>query len=97
MKGIVLFITETDVSVSFEISITPDIVGNLILILSEKILPKTIHITDSFIISLDDKGKRIAIFGDDAQTLYEKQLASQTYNNKFFKILTSEHTRFYNC
>ena len=97
MRGIVLFVTETDVSMSFEVSTTPDVVGNLVLILSEKILPKSIHITDSFIISLDDKGKKIAVFGDDAQSLYRKQLTNNTYDNKFFQVLTSEYTKFYNC
>lgn len=97
MKGIVLFVTETEISMSFEVSTTPDVVGNLVLILSEKIPPKSIHITDSFIISLDDKGKKIAVFGDDAQSLYRKQLKDQTYDNKFLKILTSEYTKFYNC
>lgn len=97
IAGLVLFITPTDVSLSFEITTTPDQVGNLVLILSETMDPKSIHITDSFIITKDAKGQKIAVFGPDAQAAYQNDLARETYNNSYIKILTSPHVKFFNC
>jgi hypothetical protein len=98
IAGLVIFITPTDVSISFEITTTPDQVGNFILILAETIDPKAIHITDSFIITRDDKGQKIAVFGPDAQAAYENDLVAQErYNNGYMKILTSPNVKFFNC
>ena len=96
--GHVMFITPEDLSVSFEITTTPDDVANLILILSDRIPAKLIHVTDSFIITKDTKGERIAVFGSDAQTVYEHNLATQFRNqNDYLNVLKSPNVKFYNC
>ena len=97
MKGVVLFVSLDEVSISFEINSTPDFVANLILILSERIPPKLIHITDSFIITRNPKGEQIAVFGEDAQEIYERDLAHETYHNKYFDILMSPNVKFFKC
>ena len=97
IQGLVLFITEEDVSISFEISTGPHTVANLILILAESIPAKNLHLTDSFIITKDIKGNKIAVFGPDAQEIYERDLARETYNNKWFKFLMSPDLKFYDC
>jgi hypothetical protein len=96
-KGIVLFISPNEISLSFEISTTPDVIANLVLILSERIIPSKIHITDSFIITKDIKNKMVAVFGEDAQEIYEKDLANGSYNNQYVKILTDPSVVFYDC
>lgn len=97
IQGMVIFVTREDVSVSFEINITPDIVANLILILAAQININNIHITDSFIITKNPKGENIAVFGPDAQEIYERDLTSETYNNKYFNVLMSPNIKFYDC
>jgi len=97
MSGIVLFVTESEVSITFEISVTHIEAGNLLLILAEKINPTLIRVSDSFIITTDESGKRIAAFGEDAKSIYQQELSQNTYKNQFYRILTSEHTQFFNC
>jgi hypothetical protein len=97
IKGVVLFVTEIDISISFEINIKPDFVANLILILAERIAASKIHVTDSFLITTDAKGKKIAVFGSDAQEIYERDLGLETYHNKYFDILTNSSIKFYDC
>jgi hypothetical protein len=97
IKGVVLFVTEIDISISFEINIKPDFVANLILILAERIAASKIHVTDSFLITTDAKGKKIAVFGSDAQEIYERDLGLETYTNKYFNILTNNKIKFYDC
>lgn len=97
IQGIVLFITPNEISVSFEITTTPDVVATLILILAEKIESKNIHVTDSFIITKDVKGDKIAVFGPDAQKVYETDLARETYRNDYIGILMSPNVKFFNC
>lgn len=97
IKGIVIFVTPEELTISFEINMTPDIVANLILILADRILPKNIHITDSFIITRNPKGEKIAVFGKDAQDIYERDLANEVYDKKYYDILTSVNVKFYEC
>jgi len=97
IKGMVLFVTPIDISLSFEINTMPDIVGNLILILAQQIPPKNIYVTDSFIITTDLKGEKIAVFGKDAKEVYERDLVRNTYDDQYFKILTSDVIKFYEC
>jgi hypothetical protein len=97
LKGLVLFVTQSDVSISFEINKTPDTAANFILILSEKVSPKNIHVTDSFIITQDVKGKNIAVFGPDAQEIYRRDLAYESYNNGYLRVLMSPNIKFYKC
>lgn len=98
LKGIVFFITPSDVTISFEISYSPERVANLCLILSETIDPKFMHVTDSFIITKDVKGNNVAIFGPDAQTVYEHELAKKrTSDPKHLAILMNPNVKFYNC
>jgi hypothetical protein len=97
IKGMVLFVTLKEITISFEINTTPDIVANLILILAEKIQSSRIHVTDSFIITRNPKGEKIAVFGHDAQELYERDLASEVYDKKYYDILTSSSIKFYEC
>jgi hypothetical protein len=97
IKGVVLFVTEKDISISFEINIKPDFVANLILILVERVVATKIHVTDSFLITTDTKGKKIAVFGSDAQEIYERDLGLETYTNKYFNILTNNKIKFYDC
>jgi hypothetical protein len=97
LKGAVLFITPSDLSISFEINRTPDSVANFILILSEKVKPSKIHITDSFIITTDTKGKKIAVFGSDAIEIYKRDLATDSFNNGYMRVLMSPNIKFYQC
>ena len=99
IRGMVLFVRPSDVTISFEINTTPDIVANLILILATIINPSDIHVTDSFVITLNPKGEKIAVFGKDAQEVYEKDLATANgYNDKrYYDILTSPNIKFYEC
>jgi hypothetical protein len=97
LKGVVIFISPTDLSLSFEINQTPDKAANFILILAEKVAPENIHITDSFIITTDTKGKKIAVFGPDAQEIYHRDLAYESYTNGYMRVLMSPNIKFYNC
>lgn len=97
IQGLVLFITPEDVSISFEIKTTPDIVATIILILAERIRSQNIHVTDSFIITKDIKGEKIAVFGSDAQAAYETGLAREAYKNDYIGVLMSPNVKFYNC
>lgn len=97
ISGIVMFITPEDLSVSFEITTTPDVVANLILILADRIPAKLIHVTDSFIITKDTKGEKIAVFGSDAKAVYETDLARNAYHNRYLNVLMSPNVKFYNC
>ncbi len=98
LKGIVFFITPKDVSISFEISYTPEKVANLCLILAEKIDPKYIHVTDSFIITKGSEGHNIAIFGPDAVTVYENEIAKKrTSDPKHLAVLMNPNVKFYKC
>lgn len=95
ISGVVLFATETDLSISFEINLVPSDAGNLILILSTHINPKKIHLTDCFVITTNPKGEKIAVFGEDAKEAYYSDL--MTEGNKYMKILTSPNIKFYEC
>ena len=98
ISGLILFVTPNEISISFEITTMPEYVSNLILILAERIPTKLIHVTDSFIITKDTKGERIAVFGSDAQTVYEHNLATQFRNqNDYLNVLKSPNVKFYNC
>jgi hypothetical protein len=97
IQGLVLFITPEDISISFEITTTPDVVATTILILTEKIKSKNINVTDSFIITQDVKGNKIAVFGSDAQSVYETDLARKAYKNDYIGVLMSPNVKFYNC
>lgn len=95
LPGIVIFVDPNSMSISFEIGKTPDFVSNFILVLTEVISPKRIHVTDSFTIAEDIKGKKIAVFGDDAVEIYKQDMAYK--NTKYYRILTSPDVKFYNC
>jgi hypothetical protein len=97
IHGIVLFITPEEISISFEITTTPDAVAALILILAERIQPKNIHVTDTFIITKDVKGNKIAVFGPDAQAVYQTDLAREAYRNDYISVLMSPNVKFYDC
>ena len=97
LHGVVLFITPTDISLSFEINITPDAAGNLILILAEKIPTSHIYITDSFIITSDEKGNKLALFGKDAHEAYNKGLSQEMYNPTYLNILMNPNIKFFEC
>jgi hypothetical protein len=98
IAGLVLFITPNEISISFEITTMPEFVANLILILAERIPTKVIHVTDSFIITKDTKGERIAVFGSDAQAVYQHDLASRFRDqNDYLNVLKSPNVKFYNC
>ena len=98
ISGLILFVTPNEISISFEITTMPEYVSNLILILAERIPTKLIHVTDSFIITKDTKGERIAVFGSDAQTVYEHNLATQfRHQNDYLNVLKSPNVKFYNC
>jgi hypothetical protein len=93
--GLVIFVTKTSISISFEVNSSPECVGNLILILSEHINPKLIHITDSFTITTDSNGKNIAIFGPDAKEISQNRDIEERL--KYINILSSPYVKFYEC
>lgn len=97
LNGVVLFITQSEVSISFEVSHLPEDVSNFILILAEHVNPKYIHVTDSFTITQDTKGQNIAIFGKDAKIIQTKDLIKEIYNPKYLAILANPNIKFYNC
>lgn len=98
IAGLVIFISPEDMSISFEITTTPDGVANLILILTERIPAKLIHVTDSFIITTDVKNEKIAVFGSDAQSAYEYDLVKRfRSHHEYMNVLTSPNVKFYNC
>ena len=97
-NGFVLFIQPEDITLSFEVSMTPEKVSNLSLILAETVSPKRIHITDNFIIVPDSQGANMAVFGPDAEELYKQEIAkARTTNSKYLAILMSPKVKFYNC
>lgn len=95
LPGIVMFIDSHDAAISFEIDKTPDFVSNLILILTEVLPSNKIHITDSFVITENIKGKKIAVFGNDAKEIYKKDMVQDSA--RYYRILTSPSVKFYNC
>lgn len=97
IKGIVIFVTPKDITISFEINTMPDVVAKLILILSKKIDPEIIDVNDSFIITRNMRGEKIAVFGEDAQDIYERDLVNEVYDKKYYDILTSTSIKFYEC
>jgi len=97
IMGFVIFVSEDELTISFEISNAPERVANIVLILTEYINPKKIHVTDSFIITKDLKGEKTAVFGPDAKEIYKKDIAEYAYNNEYMNILTSPNIKFYKC
>lgn len=97
IKGIVLFVDINDMSMSFEINASPETVSTIILILAEKIKSTIIHVTDSFYITDDIKGNKIALFGSDAKKVYERGLINNDEDNKYLNILRNENIKFYEC
>lgn len=96
--GVVIFITPDDISLSFEINSIPEFVANLILILSEQINPKNIHVTDSFIITTSTSGEKTAVFGEDAKMIRNQDLSKTLYKrSQYMDILTDKSIKFYNC
>jgi len=98
MLGIVMFVQEEDISISFEISTPPDVASNFILILAEKIYATKIHLTENFYITTGLDGKKMALFGPDATYMFNKEFTGETVEEKkYTQILTSDKVKFYKC
>lgn len=96
MKGIVFFVSPSDISVSFEINTPPSESFNLALILAGN--PKYITCTEDFTIIKDINGENVAIFGEDAKSASQNDLIREVVkSNLYLKILENSDTKFFNC